>query len=75
LECFDEKVPLCVGGDKGLTKSINCTVNLANLAHYDCNDEGVGVGVWFEKEKHLGTEVFCDAQCDGHRKNGRTVWK
>jgi len=60
LECFDEKVPLCVSGDKGLTKSINCTVNLANSAHYDCNDEGVGVGVgvWFEKEKHLGTEVF-----------------
>jgi len=30
LECFDEKPPKCVGGDKGLTKSINHTVNLAN---------------------------------------------
>ncbi len=58
LECFDEKVPLCVGGDKGLTKSINCTVNLANSAHYDCNDKGVGIGAWLEKEKHLSTEMF-----------------
>ncbi len=58
LECFDEKPPKCVGGNKGLTKSMNCTGNLADLAHYDCNDEGVGNGVWFEKEKHLSTEVF-----------------
>jgi len=58
LECFDKKVPVCVGGDKGLMKSINCTVNLANLAHYDCNDEGIGIGVWFKKEKHLSTKVF-----------------
>jgi len=34
LECFDEKPPKCGGGGKGLTKSINCIVNLANLAHY-----------------------------------------
>ena len=58
LKCFDEKVPICAGGDKGLTKSINCIVNLANPAHYNCNNEGVGIGVWFEKEKHLSTEVF-----------------
>jgi len=58
LECFDEKVPICVGGDEGLTKSVNCTVNLANLAHYDCNDKGVGIGAWLEKEKHLSTEMF-----------------
>jgi len=58
LECFDEKVPVYVGGDKGLTKSINCTVNLANSTHYGCNNKGVGIGVWFEKEKHLSTEVF-----------------
>jgi len=55
---FDEKPLKCVGGDKGLTKSINCTVNLANSAHYDCNDKGVGISVWFEKEKCLSIEVF-----------------
>jgi len=32
LECFDENPPKCVGGDKGLMKSINCTINLANLS-------------------------------------------
>jgi len=58
LKCFDKKVPVYVEGDKGLTKPINCTIYLANLAHYDCNNEGVGTGVWFEKEKHLSTEVF-----------------
>ncbi len=29
-----------------------------NPAHYDCNDDGIGIGVWFEKDKTLCTEVY-----------------
>jgi len=58
LEGYDEKPPKCLGGDKGLTKSINVSVNLANPAHYNCNDDGTGIGVWFEKEKSKHTEVY-----------------
>jgi len=32
LEGYDKKPPKCVGGDKGLTKSVNISVNLANPA-------------------------------------------
>jgi len=35
LKCFDENVL------EVISRSINCTVNLANAAHYDLNDEGV----------------------------------
>jgi len=41
LEKYDEKPPKCVGRNKGLTKSINVSVNLANAAHYDMNNEGI----------------------------------
>jgi len=41
-----------------LTKSLNILVNLANPAHYNCNDDGVGIGVWFEKDKTLCTDVY-----------------
>ena len=58
LEGYDEKLPKCLGGDKGLTKSINILVNLTNPAHYDCNDDGIGIWVWFEKDKSLYTDVY-----------------
>jgi len=57
LEGYDVKPPKCLGGDKGLTKSINISVNLTNPAHYDCNDNGIGIGVWFEKDKSFCTKV------------------
>jgi len=38
----------------GLTKSIN----IANLAHYDTNDDGIAIGNWFEKDKQLCTDVY-----------------
>ena len=58
LEKYDEKPPLCVGGEKGLTKSINATVNLANPAHFDVNDEGPGVAIWMEKNPFAPTDVY-----------------
>ena len=42
----------------GLTKSINTSVNLANAAHYDGNDLGVGVSVWIEKVPNHSTESY-----------------
>jgi len=45
LESFDKLPPACLGGIHGLTKSINASVNLANEAHYDCNDFGVGISI------------------------------
>jgi len=33
----------------GLTKSINASVNLANVMHYNANNLGVGISVWIEK--------------------------
>jgi len=58
LEKYDEKPPKCVGGNKGLTKSINVSVNMANAAHYDVNDEGIGVAVWIEQSPHVGMDVY-----------------
>jgi len=58
LEKYDEKPPTCVGKDKGSMKSINATVNLANPAHYDVNDECVGVAIWFEKNKFAQMDVY-----------------
>jgi len=58
LESYDEKPLKCLCDEKGLTKFVNVSVNLANLAHYNMNSDGVGIGVWFEKDKHLGMEVF-----------------
>jgi len=39
-----------------LTKSV--LVNLANAGHYNSNDDGIGIGVWFEKDKFL-YRCFC----------------
>jgi len=58
LEKYDEKPPKCVGGNKGLTKSINVSVNMANAAHYNVNDEGIGVAVWIEQSPHVGMDVY-----------------
>jgi len=58
LESFDELPPACLGGMDGLTKSINTSVNLANAAHYDGNDLGVGVSVWIEKVPNHSTESY-----------------
>jgi len=58
LEKYDEKPPKCVGGNKGLTKSINVSVNLANAAHYDMNDESIGAAVWVEKSPHVEMDVY-----------------
>jgi len=58
LEGYNEKPPKCLGGDKGLTKSINILVNLTNPVHYDGNDDGIGIGVWFEKDKTFCTELY-----------------
>ena len=55
LEKYDEKPPKCVGGNKGLTKSINVSVNLANAAHYNMNDEGIGAAVWVEQSPFVET--------------------
>jgi len=72
LECFDEKPSKCVGGDKGLTKSINCTINLANLAHYNSSNEGVGIGIWFEREKHVYF-VMPNVMIVAKKENGKEV--
>ena len=58
LEKCDEKPPKCVGGNKALTKSINVSVNMANAAHYDMNDEGIGVAVWVEQSPHVSMDVY-----------------
>ena len=58
LEKYDEKPPKCVGGSKALTKSINISVNMANAAHYDMNDEGIGVAVWVEQSPHINMDVY-----------------
>ncbi len=59
LESFDELPPACLGDMDGLTKSINASVNLANAAHYDANDLGVGISVWIEKvPNHLTDSYF-----------------
>jgi hypothetical protein len=58
LEKYDEKPPKCVGGNKGLTKSVNVSVNLANAAHYDENDEGIGAAVWVEQSPNVAMDVY-----------------
>ena len=63
LEKNDEKPPKCVGGNKGLTKSINVTVNLANAAHYDINNKGIGAAVWVDQNPHVEMDVYFFPQC------------
>ena len=58
LEKYDEKPPKCVGGNKALTKSINVSVNMANAAHYNMNDEGIGDAVWVEQSPHISMDVY-----------------
>ncbi len=59
LESFDELPPACLGGIDGLMKSINANINLANEAHYDCNDLGVGTSIWMEwVQGHLSECYF-----------------
>jgi len=58
LEKYDEKAPKCVGGNKGCTKSINVSVHLANAAHYDMNDEGIGAAVWVEQSPNVEMDVY-----------------
>ena len=59
LESFNELPPACLGGIDGLTKSINASINLANEAHYDCNDLGVGISIWMEQvQDHLTDSYF-----------------
>jgi len=58
LEKYDKKPPVCVGGKKGLTKSINAMIDLANPSHYDVNDEGPGVAIWMEKNSFALMDVY-----------------
>jgi len=58
LEVYDKKHLKCLGGDKGLAKSINILVNLLNPSHYDTNDDGIGFGAWFKKDKHFCMDVY-----------------
>ena len=41
-----------------LAKSINILVNLLNPFHYDTNDDGIGFGGWFKKDKHFCMDVY-----------------
>jgi len=65
LEKYDEKPPNCVGGNKGLTKSINVSVNLANATHYNMNDEGIGTAVWVEQSPFVEMDVFPQCFSEG----------
>jgi len=58
MESYDELPPACLGGIDGLTKSMNASINLANEAHYDCNDLGVGMSVWMEQVQDHPTDSY-----------------
>jgi len=58
LKSYDEKPPQSVGGDKGLTKFVNVSVNLANPLHYDPTDENVGAAVWMERDLDHPADVY-----------------
>jgi len=58
LESYDEKPPRCVGGDKGLTKFVNVSVNLANPLHHNPNDENIGAAMWMERDKEFPVDVY-----------------
>ena len=58
MESYDELPLACLGGIDGLTKSMNASINLANEAHYDCNDLGVGMSVWMEQVQDHPTDSY-----------------
>jgi len=60
-EGYDGKTPKCLGGDKGLTKSINILVNLANPAHYDTNEDSIGIGFGLRKTNISVQTFICSA--------------
>jgi len=37
---------------------MNASINLANEAHYDCNDLGVGISVWMERVQDHPTDSY-----------------
>ena len=39
-----------MGGEDGVTHSLNASVDLMNPSHFDSNDFGIGVGTWFEQK-------------------------
>ena len=49
--------PVCMG-KLGMTKSMNISINLANPAHYDIQDLGVGVAMWMEMDPTKKTDVY-----------------
>ena len=54
-KCFDENLPSCMGGDNGITKTMNVSMNLNNPPHYDLADLGTSVSIW-TKEKMEETQ-------------------
>jgi len=46
LHSFDEVSPLYLGGDSGISLSINVSHNFANSSHYDSLDYGPSIVLW-----------------------------
>ena len=47
-----------MSGKDGLTKSMNVSINLANPAHYNIRDLGVGMAMWMETNEMQKTDVY-----------------
>jgi len=58
LQSFDELPLTCMSGKDGSTKSMNISINLANPAHYDVRDLGVGMAMWMETNETQKTDVY-----------------
>jgi len=46
LQSFDEISPMYLGGNNGISLSINVSHNFANSSHYDSLDYGPSIVIW-----------------------------
>jgi len=47
-----------MSGKDGLTESMNVSINLADSAHYNIRDLGVGMAMWMETNETQKTDVY-----------------
>jgi len=57
LQSFDEVSPMYLGGNNGISLSINVSHNFANSSHYDSLDFGPSIVIWIMDDE---ANKFCD---------------
>ena len=68
---YNEIVPSIMGGEEGITKSMNCSINLINPPHFDARDLGISLSLWtcLNEEENLSEWSFILPSVYSEREN------